>query len=202
MTRRLLVLTALAALLVPVPASAEWLFSPFVGMRFGADTTYVDPERATDKKKFIWGASAALLTAGILGVEADFSYIPGFFEAEEGDSTIAHSRAITFMGSVIVAVPLGATRGGLRPYVIGGVGLLHARAEDPPPVGILSADSNVLGMNVGGGAIGPLTPRSSIRFELRHFRTLGTDDEVPVLNTFEDYELSFWRATVGIAFRY
>ena len=201
MTRRLLVLTLLAALLVPVPASAEWLLFPFVGMSFGADTTYLDPEFGTEKNRFAWGASLAVLTSGVLGVEADFSYIPGFFEGEASDSTIAHSRAITLMGSVIFALPLDATRGGLRPYLVGGVGLLHAKADDAP-VGFYSASPNVFGMNIGGGAIGPLTDRSSIRFEVRHFRNITSDDEVPVLNTSESFDLSFWRATVGIALRY
>jgi opacity protein-like surface antigen len=200
-TRRLLVLTSLAALLLPVSASAEWLLSPFVGMRFGGDTSYLDPEVGTEKKKFVWGASLALLTSGVLGVEADFSYIPGFFEGEESDSTIAHSRAITLMGNVIIALPLDATRGGLRPYVVGGVGLLHVRAEDPA-VGLYSAHANVFGLNVGGGALGPLTQRSSIRFDVRHFRNVSSGDQVPVLNTSESFDLSFWRATIGVAFRY
>jgi opacity protein-like surface antigen len=200
-SRPLASLGFLVALLTPAVASAEWLIAPFAGIRFGADTTYIDPERGTEKKKFVWGGSVALLSSGLLGVEADFGYIPGFFEGEDQNSTIAHSRAITLMGNVILAAPLAVSREGLRPYLVGGIGLVHAKAEDAP-VGFYSARVNVVGLNIGGGAIGPLTPHTSVRFEVRHFRSLGRDPAVPVLNAATNLELSFWRATLGVAFRY
>ena len=58
-------------------------------------------------------------------------------------------------------------------------------------------DGNLLGMAIGGGAIGRLTNRTSVRFDLRHIRNIGRDDNVRSLG---DTRISYWRATAGIAF--
>jgi hypothetical protein len=196
--RILAVLTLIV--LLPRPAAAEWLLSPFVGLRFAADTTLlfaVDIE-APDKKKLLWGVSGALLTDGVLGLELDFSYVPGFFDSDRG--LIASSRVITLSGNVIAAMPRTATAYyGLRPYVSGGLGLMHAASRGQPDFDVLVIDSNFLALNLGGGAIGPVSPRSSIRFDLRHFRNMKTDEEAPVLAP--GAQLSFWRGTVGLSVR-
>jgi hypothetical protein len=104
---------------------------------------------------------------------------------------------LTFSGSVIAAVPLGVSQYGLRPYVIGGLGLIHSGIEY---AGVVDpVDDNSAGLNVGAGAIGFLTPRTGVRFELRHFRTL--DRGVNELTGDEGTRLSFWRATVGVVIR-
>ncbi len=195
MRRRLLPLITILVLL-PVPAAADWLLSPFAGMRFGADTTFFDLDRGIEHRKFLWGMSAGFLTDRLFGLEADFSYIPGFFTGASGDNTT--SRAVTLMGNVIVAAPVSATGYSLRPYVSGGLGWLHATARYPRPADALDIDSNLLGLNVGGGAIGPITQRSSIRFEIRHFRAITTDEGTPV--TAPGTQVRFWRATVGLTF--
>ena len=53
--------------------------------------------------------------------------------------------------------------------------------------------------NVGAGAIGFLTPRTGVRFELRHFRTF--DREPSEVSADVAPKLSFWRATVGVVIR-
>jgi len=60
-------------------------------------------------------------------------------------------------------------------------------------------DDNSMGFNVGGGAIGFLTRRTGVRFELRHFRTFEREP-----SDFGDVgpRVSFWRFTVGAVIRY
>lgn len=188
------------ALLLPSPATADWLLSPFVGLRFGVDTTLFFAFEGTDKNKFLWGVSSGFLSDDVLGVEVDFSYVPGFFESDDAVIT-ASSRVIALSGNLIFTVPLSATSYGLRPYVTGGFGLLHARSVGVGNIGdVLDIDSNFLAVNIGGGAIGPVSPRSSVRFDLRHVRSMTTDEDA-VVNA-PGTQLSFWRATVGLTIRF
>ena len=205
MPRRLAVLGVLATLLSPGVASADWLISPFVGLKFGGQicpascpgvNDLVDPERATGLRKFTFGASGGWLTDGILGVEADFAYIPGYFDRGDAPpdvaSRVATSSAWTLTGDIIFAVPATISRDGLRPYLAAGVGFVRWTRKNPDDV--FNVATQQLALAIAGGAFGRLTDRSSIRFELR--RIAGRDD--PELG----YGLSFWRATVGVAFHY
>lgn len=196
--RILAVLTTL--LLLPAPAAADWLVSPFVGVRFAAATTLFSAPGPPEGARFLWGVSGGLLTDGIFGIEAEFSYVPDFFETEF--DVLATSRVATLSGNVILAIPIEATTYGLRPYVTGGLGLMHASSvglEGLTP--LFRIDSNFLALNLGGGAIGPVSPRSSIRFDLRYFRNMKTDENAPVTPEAAGAQLSFWRASVGLTLR-
>jgi len=180
-----------------VPVHADYLFTPFLGGAFGGSTVFLT-ERPVDSTEslgthLIFGGSAGWLSSGILGVEGDIAYAPRFFE-RDGRIVLA-STVATVSGSVIVATPLRVTGYSLRPYLIGGLGLIHTgityTADIVDPV-----DDNSLGMNLGAGAIGLLSPRTGLRFELRHFRTFSRD---AIETTGErDARLSFWRVTFGV----
>jgi hypothetical protein len=130
-------------------------------------------------------------------VEGDIGYSPRFFE--RGRQFLnAGSNVTTIFGDVVVAVPLSVTRESLRPYAIGGVGLIHAAAS-PLVVEALGVDRNLLGYDFGGGAIGMFDPNVGVRFDLRQFRTVH---ELENLLTQSRGHLSFWRATVGVTIRY
>ena len=90
------------------------------------------------------------------------------------------------------------TRESLRPYLVGGLGMMHASSNDVAD--IFSFRSNFLGLSLGGGAIGLVTPRTGFRFDLRQFRSLSPEDAAPT--TAGGTKLSFWRASVGIVIRY
>jgi hypothetical protein len=193
--RRTFTLFLVVACFKPAAAAADGFVSPYVGSRFASDTTFRG--QGTDRNKWTFGSSVGLLTPGLLGVEADIGFVPGFFESGLRSS----GSVMTLMGNVIVATPLGIAQYGLRPYFIGGVGLLHARVASAQ---LATANSSLFGMNIGGGAIGPLTPRTSVRFDLRYFRNLSHDEES---ENFRDLagnpaNLSFWRGTVGLSFRF
>jgi Outer membrane protein beta-barrel domain len=177
-------------------AQADYLFTPFIGGAFGGHTSFLNLEQAEGSTQLTFGGSAGWLTAGILGFEGDFSYAPRFFERDNQAGSIVGSNLFTISGSVIVAVPQRVTGYSLRPYVVGGLGLIHSGIDydDVFP----RVDDNSLGLNVGGGAIGFLTPRTGVRFELRHLRTFEREAD---LGGEVSARLSFWRATVGVVIR-
>jgi hypothetical protein len=181
----------------PRDARADTLFMPFIGSTFARETVFnigATPDESS--KHVIFGGSASWLSTGILGVEGEFAYSPSFFKVENPESNILGSKLLTLSGSVIAAVPLSVTEYSLRPYAVGGVGLIHSdiRYLLPP-----NDNDNSMGFNVGGGAIGFLTRRTGVRFELRHFRTFEREP-----SDFGDVgpRVSFWRFTVGAVIRY
>ena len=193
---RVLLLT-LALLCCAANAHADFLITPFLGSVFGGDTTLLDLDiGAATAKHWTFGGSAALLSDQIFGVEADFAMMPGFFERSGAPQLVLGSRVTTLTGSVIAALPLSVTRESLRPYLVGGLGLLHAASEDL--IG-LNETNNLLGLQVGGGAIGLITNRAGVRFDLRHARALSRDNTLPGDRI---SKLSFWRLTVGVTLRY
>ena len=178
-------------------ARADFLITPYLGTVFGGNTTLLDLDiGAASAKHWTFGGNAAWLSDRILGVEADFSVVPGFFQNSGGSGLVLGSRVTTLSGNVIAAMPLSVSRESLRPYVIGGLGLLHATAED---VISLNESGNWLGLQLGGGAIGLITNRAGVRFDLRHLRALSRDTTLRGERT---SQLSFWRATVGVTLRY
>jgi hypothetical protein len=201
-SRRLLALVV-TAWLQASNASADWLFTPFIGYKFGGTSrpspTFVDVDFSEGRRKVLIGGSVALLSDEILGIEADYSFIPGYFQGAT-DVTVVSSAVTTLTGNIIVAVPLSVTQYSLRPYVVGGLGLIRAQSDVGELVNpVFRVSENLLGLNVGGGAIGTLTNRTSVRFELRHFINLGGEESAV---GFGRARLSFWRATIGVAFRY
>ncbi len=179
--------------------AADWLFTPFVGTSFGTQTSFLILENgAASSAQLIFGGSAALLSRGVFGVEADYGYAPRFFERDNRAGEITGSNINTLSGSAIFAVPLSVTRESLRPYAIAGFGLMHA-AGSYAAFDDISFDETFGGYNVGAGAIGLISPRTGFRFEIRHFRSV---QDAPNALTGEDSaRLSFWRATVGVIIR-
>jgi Outer membrane protein beta-barrel domain len=194
--RRLVLALALSACLPPEPAHADWLVTPFIGLKFGAATSLVDLDFAADTTKLTIGGSVAVIGDGFLGFEADFGYTPGFFNRDVPRNLNVSSNVTTLTGNVLVLVPRAVIGESLRPYVVGGAGWMHAGINDVESA--LPVSANVLCFNVGGGAIGPISPRTSLRFELRYFRNL-TALPLDVPQVTGGSRLSFWRATVGVA---
>jgi opacity protein-like surface antigen len=194
--RRVLIFTAVLLFARSTDARADFLITPFFGTAFGGSTTLLDLDvGAVSSKHWTFGASAAWLSDRVLGVEGDFATVPGFFQNSGGNGLVIGSRVTTLTGNVIAALPLSVTRESLRPYVTGGLGLVRARAEDL--VGLQSVDS--LGLQLGAGAIGLISQRAGVRFDLRHSRALSRD---LTLRGERTSKLSFWRATFGVTLRY
>jgi hypothetical protein len=196
--RRVLIFTAVLLFAPSTDARADFLITPFVGSAFGGSTTVLDFEFGASTKHWTFGANAAWLSDHVLGVEGDFATVPGFFQNSSGTGLVIGSRVTTLTGSVIAALPLSVTRESLRPYLTGGLGLIHASGEDLIKLNE-SLPGNWLGLQLGAGAIGLISQRAGVRFDLRHSRALSRD---LTLRGERTSKLSFWRATVGVTLRY
>ena len=182
-------------LATPATASADWLITPFAGLKFAGDTNLVDLESGASNTKFTLGGIVGWIEPGVPGFEADVGYSPRFFERSSG-ILVARSHVITVMGNVVASLPQDVTGDSLRPFISGGAGYMRIGIDDV--AGLLPVNSNLFGINVGGGATGRLTALSSLRFELRYFKSITNDEEA----VREGTSLSFWRAGVGLTLRY
>jgi hypothetical protein len=177
-------------------ADADIIFTPFAGKTFAAQHT-LQTSIPVDKQTWLVGASATWLTDNILGAEVDFGYAPRFFASDQLVERPG-SNVLSLTGNVLLTVPLSVTRDSLRPYISGGMGLVHAGVSDA--VRLIEIDSNLVAFSVGGGAIGFVNRRAGVRFDLRHIRT--TSRGVDNATQLAEPRLGFWRATVGVAIRY
>lgn len=199
MPKRLLSIIVLLLALTPRSAQAQdWLVVPFLGITFGGSSAlFVDLERGAGETSTTIGASVTWLGPGVLGVEGDFGYVPGFFERGDQQIVRTGSYVTSFTGSAVLALPLSITRESLRPYVVAGLGVFRAEAKDFTDVFIIH--STMPALVVGGGAMGFLTTNVGVRFDLRHLRSLGQGDELVVR---EGPRVRFWRGSIGLILRY
>lgn len=195
MLKKCAVMAALVLALAPGTARADWLLTPNIGGGFGGN--------ASGREHLTYGASIGWMGAGIIGWEADFAYTPEFFEGDDDDPDFFNtgdSNVTTVMGNVLLGVPIGGQTGaGIRPYFVGGAGLMKTRVQDADE--LFDVDNNDFGINVGGGVMGFATDNVGFRGDIRYFRGFGEDSG----NDQFDLDLSnfdYWRGTVGVTFRW
>jgi hypothetical protein len=198
------VLVCAGALTLPSRASADWLIAPFFGANFEGDADFGDVGGFDDEveKRLDVGTSIGWMGNGIAGFEVDLGWSPNFFEntTGDGDFEFGDNNVFTLMANVLVGVPIGGQFGpGLRPYGSGGLGLIRSRAELGAPFDDLS--TNDWGLNIGGGLHGFFNDVVGLRGDVRYFRSLEDhepDHEFDIgLSDFD-----YWRATVGVTFRF
>ena len=198
--RHLLFLAALLLAVIPGPVSAQpVLIQPFVGISFGGDTNILDLDEATELPKITWGGTVTVVGRGVLGVEGDFSFIPSFFERDTDAELVADSSVVTLMGNVVLALPLSVTGQSLRPYFSGGGGLMRTRIKDLAD--IFSSERNLVGINLGGGAIGFFSERVGVRWDVRYFKSVSDPGDTEDV-AFGSASLSFWRANMALVLKY
>ena len=191
-------LLALALLLLPSrSASAEWQIRPFLGVTFAGGTTFVDLEQAAGHPKIAIGVNAVLLGENI-GIEGDLGWTPTFFQS--GDQhLVVGSGATTLTGNIVIALPRHLTQYTLRPYFVGGAGLMRARIDHE--LETLNVASSLPAIDVGGGATGFLTDRIGLSWDMRYFRSISGKAEGQGLSVGAE-QLSFWRANMALAIRF
>jgi hypothetical protein len=188
----------------PATALAEWQITPMIGITFAGGTTLVDLQNGHEKRHANLGGSVALLGAGIFGAEAIGVFTPGFFQSDQSRLSdvvpidIESSHLIALMGNLMVTTPRRWTEYGLRPFVSGGFGMLHV-SQTPTARPDLGVHARVGGFNLGGGAIGFLTPKTGVRFDLRYYSTLRAT--VQDGEAFGPARLHYMTASVGVVFR-
>lgn len=184
-------------------AAAEWHFVPMGGLTMFGSTSMFDPEAGTGNTHLNAGFAVNWLSRGIFGAEALTTWTPNFFEGDPRSDfldtnaspvRLDRSRAVSVMANVVVTLPQRWTEYGLRPFVSGGFGLMHAHTDD----GIFPVSVNVPGLNIGGGAIGFLTKDTGLRFDVRYHSTLNRRLEAPTIG---DAYLRYMTASVGIVIR-
>jgi hypothetical protein len=206
--QKLVITSALALVVVagaPAKASADWLFTPYIGWNWGGSAGFSDflgDFEDEFERRMNFGGSLAYMGGGIVGFEVDFGFSPNFFEQTSGDEDFAFgdSNVTTLMANVMVGAPFGGqSGGGIRPYASGGLGLIKSRIDDADD--LFEVNSTDWGLNVGGGIAGFFSDNVGLRGDVRYFRSLEDnepDDEFDVaLGNF-----NFWRGTVGVIFRF
>lgn len=205
--RKFIVTTTLVFLVsaaAPAKASADWLFTPFIGFNWGGAANFGDVGDFDDEfeKRANFGASLAYMGAGALGFEIDFGWSPNFYENTTGfgDFEFGDSNVTTLMANLILGAPVGGqSGGGIRPYVSGGVGIIKNRignAED-----LFNVNSTDWGFNLGAGITGFFTDNVGLRGDVRYFRSLQDnepDDDLDIALS----DFRFWRGSLGLTFRF
>jgi opacity protein-like surface antigen len=184
-------LTALAMILMlasAVPARADVLLTPFLGVTFGGDTP---------NEQVNFGASVAFLGGGIFGLEVDAALTPNFFDSDDDSVPLEDSNVSTFMANLMVAAPSEGP--GIRPYGSGGIGLIRTKVTSVD--NLFDFNENSFGVNIGGGIIGQMNERVGIRGDVRYFRSIQDSEEGDDI----DLDLggfNFWRGSLGVTFRF
>jgi hypothetical protein len=209
MALRKFAITSVLALMVfaaaPAKASADWLFTPYIGMNWGGNAGFTDLAGDFEDKferQMNFGASLSWMGAGALGFEVDFGYSPNFFENTTGDADFqfGDSNVTTLMANVKVGAPFGGqSGGGIRPYASGGVGLIKTRIGDAGD--LFELNSTDWGVNVGAGVAGFFSDKIGLQGDVRYFRSLQ-DNEPDGEADLALGSFNFWRGTVGVVFRF
>jgi hypothetical protein len=182
------------------PARAEWQFTPMAGFTMFGNTSLIDLENGSSERHRHLGLSLALLGKGILGAEVVTLWTPGFFEKSNAPvEFVESSRTVVAMGNIVLTAPRRWTEYSLRPFVSGGLGLMHASVREIlPGGGIFPIGVNVAGFNIGGGAVGFLSERTGLRFDFRYHSTLNRSENAPSIGP---VHLRYVTASIGLVFR-
>jgi opacity protein-like surface antigen len=180
---------------------SHWLASGFVGSQFGRDV---------DSSTVDFGGSIGYLWNGAFGAEFQANFAPDFdLEPNRSALLLGERPSInSYMINAIVALPVG-TETRFQPYLSGGLGALTIRADAlPDPTGNnISPDDSRMGGNVGVGVL-TFARNVGLRADVRYFTGFGDDIIPDFLEPAEGVgnqvlsNLNFWRANVGLAFRW
>lgn len=198
--RKALVLCALLGVVLPGRAAAEWHFTPAIGVTFAKGSNlFTDFGGAKERSNRAFSFTVSRLGEGIVGVESVVAWTPSFFEGlpvvdfeQDGPN-----RALTIMGNVVLTTPRLWTEYSLRPFVSGGIGLMHLRGDEL----FFSLAEDFSAFNIGAGAIGFLSDRTGVRFEMRYYGTLGRKEVDPLLTVGERLHLRYMTASIGFVIR-
>lgn len=183
---------ALAALFLvsaASPASAQAYISPFIGYNFGGDSGCPEISDCEDKNRNL-GVSFGSI-GSVMGSELEFSYIDNFF----GETPGVSSSVLTLMGNFMLAPRFGV----VQPYGVIGLGLIKTHAEVTVG-GLLDADNNHFGWDIGGGVIGYFGDHFGVRGDLRYYHAFQDLEIIGI--PIADTKLDFGRLSGGVVFKF
>jgi len=177
-------LTLCAIVLAPSPSAAQTFISPFAGFDFGGDSG-CPAAIACDDKNSNFGVAVGKLV-GIGGGEVEVGYARNFF----GDIQGADNSVMTLMFNLIIGPRIGM----VRPFVLGGLGIIKSRVEfnEGRPLD----SGNEFGCNLGGGLMLMFGDRLGVRGDLRWFKSVSEDQILALPST--SARLGFNRASGGL----
>jgi len=186
----------------PASAHAEWQFRPAVGLNIAQSTTLGISQAGGSIGRVSWGGNTSLI-GDILGIETDFSRRSGFFPAakQQGAGIVRSSSVTTLTGNVILTLPSHLVEYTLRPYFVGGAGVMAVRV-DYQQVDAFDTSLNMKTTDFGGGVTGFLTKRVGLNWDLRRFSSFGGGPELSLARSTGSPKLSYWRAQMALAIRY
>ena len=180
---RLLTLAVVCAIAAPGVARAQGFITPFIGYNFGGDSANCLSFANCDQKRANFGVSIGSM-GGTVGFEEDISWAKNFF----GDAPGTDNSVLSLMSSILVGVPGGP----VRPYVLGGVGLIHPHVSSSLS-NAFDFSKNAFGYDLGGG-VHVMFGHIGVRGDVRRFKTMS---DVTFFG-FTGQKLSFWRASLGL----
>jgi len=176
-------------------SEAEWQLKPFIGATYGGDTSFALVQQSTGHSHLNFGGNVTFLSE-IFGLEGDFGHTLNFFQGPEAP-LVVDSGVTTVTGNIVVALPRHLAQYTLRPYLVGGAGLMHIAADDLQ--GALPISSTLKAMDLGAGVTGFLTKHLGVTWDVRYFRSI--DRTIENGQSVGPEHLSFWRANMAVAIR-
>lgn len=170
--------------IAPRPAAAQGFISPFIGFDYGGDSGCPTATGCEDKHSNLGVAGGKLGPIG--GAEVEFAYARDFF----GDTPGIDTSVLTLMTNVIVGPRIGV----IRPFVLGGVGLIKSHVE--LDAGSILDSSNQFGWNIGGGVMLMFGDHVGVRGDIRRFKSFQ-DISILGFNLSEE-KLTYNRASAGL----
>jgi hypothetical protein len=188
MTRRHVLLIGfclLAVLLAPRQARAQGFIAPFVGFDYGGDSGCQTAGGCEDKNSNIGVAIGKMGNA--VGFETDFGFARNFFGDVEGQT----SSVLTIMSNLMIIPKIGP----VRPYVLGGLGLIKTHVELTAPA-LLETKNSSFGWDMGAGVMVLFGQHIGIRGDIRK---ISSFQERTILGiTLSNEKLSFQRASAAL----
>jgi opacity protein-like surface antigen len=183
-------LVVLAVLARPEPARAAGFISPLIGFNFGGDASCQSASNCEDKR-LNFGVGVGGMNA-VVGFEQEFAYARDFFGVRPG---LQNASVLALMSNFMVVPKIGP----VRPYVLGGVGLIKTHTEFTTAA-LLSTDNNNFGWDIGGGLMVTLVPHVGLRGDIRYFHSF--QDLTIAGFPLSDTKLDFGRAAAAIIFTF
>jgi hypothetical protein len=187
----LFVLAVALVAITSAPVRADGYIVPFVGFNFGGDSSSnCTTLTGCQQKRLNLGVS--LVSMGpVFGLEEDISYAKNFFGETPGVDNSVFSAMSNFL--------IGVGGGPVRPYVVGGVGLIRPHVSSlTSSLTSFGTGKNAFGYDLGGGVAGVFGKHLGVRGDIRRFRTM---QDVNLL-IFTGQKLEFWRASVGLVLKF
>jgi hypothetical protein len=192
---------------------SHWTAAGFVGSNFGA---------TADDPSIDYGGQIGWLWHGIIGGEAIGDFAPKF---RVDNALLAENPHVnSYMANLILALPLGS-QGQFQPYASGGIGAIHVSSKvfqllqptqlpAQSDLGVNPISDNPtetasqarFGSDFGGGVMG-FVGNFGFRGDVRYYKATTNNNvnetgitDVVTANLLSG--LDFWRANLGLAFRW